>query len=363
MISRYCGSASIVATFLLFAAIVSARAQSPGPAQPANLQALVAAAEKEGSTVDVAWSIGMNGGDEGARHIEASVNKMFGTHLHINYSPLSVPGGAFESQVAQEVRAGQKPSTDILFNAHVAAIADYMIPVDWRKYVPQVPESIMFFGNRAVALTTLLEGITYNTKLIPPDEVPRSLADLLKPEWKGKIATSPYQGIEGSYLGLPEALGPDGMRKFYRAFADQLGGLIRCGANDRILSGEFPLLAIDCGDFEVRIAERKGVPLGTSYPKEGAGLYYFAPAIPATSPHPYGAQLVLAYLLTREGQDFLWDVMGTDNWKLPGSHMGQIIGEQQRMGVKFIEAFGADVDHPELADYEQEIDDLVNQSR
>ena len=30
--------------------------------------------------------------------------------------------------------------------------------------------------------------IAYNTKLVPPDKVPKTYADLLDPQWKGKMA-------------------------------------------------------------------------------------------------------------------------------------------------------------------------------
>ena len=179
------------------------------------------------------------------------------------------------------------------------------------------------------------------------------MADLLKPEWKGKVATPPYEGIEGSYVGLPQVLGKDGMVQFYTAFSKQLGAVMRCGSDDRIASGEVPIFGIDCGDYTARLAQRSGQPLANVYPKEGAGLLFFAQGIPKTAPHPYAARLLVAYLLSKEGQRALWDVMGTDNYRLPGSHMGQVVADAKKKGVKVIEAFGLDVAHPELQDYEK----------
>ncbi len=331
--------------------------------EPKTIDALVDAVKQEGATATIAWADSMYGGGAGAARFQDGITKKYHLDLHIEYTPLSVPGGAFESQIAQEVKAGQTASSDILFNVYQAPEAAYMQAVDWRDYVPGLPDDTMFFDRRAVGMVGLLEGIIYNTKLIPADQVPHTLAELLEPQWKGKFSTSPYQGIEGSYLGLPEALGREGMLNFYTAFAKQLGGVMRCGSEDRIVSGEFLMFGIDCGDFSARMAQRKGMPLAMIYPKEGAGLYFLATGIPKTAAHPYAARLIIAYMLSREGQDILWDVMGTDNYKLAGSHMGEVIADAHKAGVKTIEAFGADVQHPELTEYAAQIDALVNQPR
>jgi ABC-type Fe3+ transport system substrate-binding protein len=340
-----------------------ARAADAAVTEPKTIDALVDAVKHEGQTATIAWADTMYGGGTGTQRFQDGINRKYHLDLHIEFTPLSIPGGAFESQIAQEVKAGQTASSDILFNVYQAPEAAYMQAVDWRDYVPNLPEDTMFFDHRAVGMVGLLEGIIYNTKLIPADKVPHTLAELLEPQWKGKLSTSPYQGIEGSYLGLPEALGKEGMLNFYTAFAKQLGGVMRCGSEDRIVSGEFLMFGIDCGDFSARMAQRKGMPLAMIYPKEGAGLYFLATGIPQTAAHPYAARLLIAYMLSREGQDILWDVMGTDNYKVAGSHMGDVIADARKANVKIIEAFGADVQHPELTEYDHQIDALVNQPR
>ncbi len=353
----------LVCTFAAGVTAVRGQTANRNFVEPQNLKDLVAAAKAEGGTVTLSWADNLYGGTDGAHKLQELISKKFGIPFTIEFSPLAIPGGAFESQIAQEVKAGQPATSDILFNVFGVPEAAYMQSVDWRRYVPQFPADAMYFDMRSVALITVFEGFDYNTKLIPAADVPKKLDDLLLPKWKGKIATSPYQGIEGSYLGLPEALGHDGVAKFYTALSKQLGGLLRCGVMDRVASGEFLIFGIDCGDYAARLAQRSGMPIGVFYPKEGAGLYFLAPGIPKTAPHPYSARLVLAYLLSREGQNFLWDVTGSDNWKLPGSHMAAIVAEQRRKGVKIIEAYGADVAHPELDQYEKLIDQLVNTAK
>jgi ABC-type Fe3+ transport system substrate-binding protein len=356
---------ALVSTFTALLALVTpavwVRAADAPAADPENMQQLVAAVDKEGSSLNVAWSNAVYGGADGAKRIEAAINAKYHTHIAIKFLPLAIPGFSFTNQVAQEVAAGQTASSDVLFDAHLASEGAAMIPVDWHRYVPTVGESAMYYGHRAVGVATILEAFYYNTKLVPPNMVPKSLNDLLKPAWKGKIAAPPYEGAEASFITLPGGLGGDGTIKYFQAFTKQLGGVIRCGLTDRIASGEFWMFGYDCGDYEARIAQRKGQPIAEFYPKEGVGVQYYAPAIPKTSAHPMAARLFIAFLLTREGQDMLWDMMGIDNDKLPGSHMGGVMAGMRKSGVHFIEAFGIDAQHPELERYEKQIDDIVAQ--
>jgi ABC-type Fe3+ transport system substrate-binding protein len=334
----------------------------PAPAfhEPSNMVALVAAAAKEG-VLDIAWGA-TYGGADGAREIQAHINRIYHINLQIRYSPVA-NGAAFQTQVAQEVRAGHTASSDVLFHVRDANLAEVAQPVDFRKYVPRLPENTMYFGKRAVVAVTVLESFIYNTQLIPPDRVPKSFADLLKPEWKGKIASTNYQGLFGNYLGLDAMMGHDGMLSYYRRFSGQLAGLVTCGDTDRVASGEFLIFGLDCGDHQTRLAQRKGQPLGIIHPREGTAIYAFAPGIPLTAAHPAAARLFIAYLLTPDGQKVLWDVMGGDNAALPGSHMAGVIAQERRRGVRFINTFGLGVKHPELFAYASEINAIVNQGR
>jgi ABC-type Fe3+ transport system substrate-binding protein len=348
---------------LLMAPAVRAPAQDqPQNAfhEPRTMTELVAAAAKEGA-LDIAWGA-TYGGADGAREIQQHINRIYHISLQIRYSP-AVNGAAFQTQIAQEVRAGHVASSDVLFHVRDANLAQVAQPVDFRKYVPRLPENSMYFGKRAVVVATSLESFIYNTKLVPADRVPKSFADLLRPEWKGKIATTNYQGLFGNYLGVDEMMGHEGMLSYYRRFSQQVSGLITCGDTERVVSGEFLIYGLDCGDHQTRLGQRKGQPLGIIHPREGTAIYAFAPGIPLTAAHPAAARLFIAYLLTEDGQRVLWDVMGGDNASLPGSHMAAVIAAERRRGVRFINTFGLGVKHPELFSYANEINAIVNQGR
>jgi ABC-type Fe3+ transport system substrate-binding protein len=330
-----------------------------GYVEPANMNQLVAAAAKEG-TLNVAYGA-VYGGADGARVIADHINTKYHLNLAIHYSPIS-GGVQFVQQLIQEVKAGQTPSSDIIFSLISTQQVPYTQRVDWRKYVA-VPEHVMFYDKHAVGAYDALDAFDYNTKLIPPNQVPKSFADLLKPQWKGKIATSPYQGSFMNYIGLPEMMGHAGMLDYAAKFTGQLAGIMVCGEIDRVVSGEFAIYGVDCGDYEVRKRQRKGEPIAAMYPKEGTELSYVSPAIPLNSAHPNAARLFIAYLLTRDGQDVLWDVAASDNHNLPGSHMAKLVNDLRRQGVRFIDGMGLDATHPELNTYATEINKLVNQGK
>jgi ABC-type Fe3+ transport system substrate-binding protein len=334
-----------------------AAAQSKAYVEPANMRDLVAAAAKEG-TLNVAWGA-VFGGADGARVIQDHINKQYHINLQIHYSPIS-GGVQFVQQLIQEVKAGQPASSDIVFSVYANTVVPYVQRVDYRKYLPGLPENVMVYDMHAVAASTALGAFDYNTKLIPPNEVPKSFADLLKPQFKGRLASSPYQGSFLNYIGLPEVFGHQGMLDYTNKFASQIGGLMVCGEIDRVVSGEFLIFGVDCGDYEVRKRQRKHEPIAAMYPREGTNVTYVAPGIPLTSAHPNAARLFIAYLLTPDGQNVLWDVAAADSDRIPGSHMTKVVGDLKHQGVKFVDGMARDLTHPELDGYEKEISKIIN---
>ena len=338
----------------------SALAQAAGYVEPANMTQLVAAAAKEGE-VDLAAGA-VYDGPEGAQIIQNAIDAKYHINLKVNFT-LIAGGVQFEQQLMQEIQAGQPASSDIFFSVDTVTQAPYLQAVDWRKFVPDVPTNLMFYGNKAVGVYANLLGYDYNTKLIPPNDVPRSYSDLLEPQFKGRIATSPYQGSFLNFIGLPAVLGHQGMLDFTRKFMGQVSGVMTCGQIDRVVSGEFSIFGIDCGDYEVHKRQRKGEPIGMIYPKEGTVLTYVAPGISLTARHPNAARLFIAYLLTRDGQDLLWKIAAADDDKLPGSHYAVFVAGLRRQGVKIIEGQMLDVTHPELITYTRDISRIINQGR
>ena len=142
-----------VAIFALSSALTTAwAADATAIIEPKTIDALVEAVKHEGDAATIAWADSMYGGGTGMERFQTGINKKYHLDLHVEFTPLSIPGGAFESQIAQEVKAGQTASSDILFNVYQAPEAAYMQAVDWRAYVADLPEDTMFFDHRAVGM-------------------------------------------------------------------------------------------------------------------------------------------------------------------------------------------------------------------
>ncbi len=147
-------------------------------------------------------------------------------------------------------------------------------------------------------------GIIYNTKLIKPEEAPKSLEDLLSPPWRGKwVIPDPTQHFTtGQWL-----------RNLEKLYGAEWFPLVRKLAETRpILVESFTpsTRKIISGEALAGIAYVKHV---YSYGKDGAPLDYVRlpkmlaeghhAAISAKPSHPNAAKLFENFLISREGME------------------------------------------------------------
>jgi ABC-type Fe3+ transport system substrate-binding protein len=313
-------------------------AGASAPLSPA-LQRVVDGARGEG-TLNLVWSDSSYGGADGAQRIVDNLNRRYGLNLKVGFTPgPSMP--EMGVRATQELAAGRPASSDVYLGreANVKALLEnqVLIPTDWPSLSPNIQPEMVAPDNVAVEVAVTLAGITYNTNLVPPAKVPQTSADLLLPEWKGHIAGTPYATFF-DILGSPQLWGPERTIAFTRQFAANIGGLLRCGESERIISGEFAMLAFDCGGMDARVWSRKGAPVGHAIVNDAAALLYYYVGVPKNAAHPNAATLFILESLTREGQDLLWDLWGLDHFKVPGSHSKQEVDEAEAHGAKFVEA-------------------------
>ena len=166
----------------------------------------------------------------------------------------------------------------------------------------------------AVRFATSLAGIMYNPKLAPMR--PTSMQDMLKPAWKGKIATTPYLA-NFDFLAATDVWGPEQALAYARKLSGQVSGLIRCPEVERIMSGEYLALVLDCGGLDAFKKIEQGAPLAQAIPRDFAKLSYYYLSIPKHAQHPNAAKVYVAYLLSAEGQKLVWDTWRTDLPSLP----------------------------------------------
>lgn len=126
---------------------------------------------------------------------------------------------------------------------------------------------------------------------------------------------------------------------YVRKFAQQIAGLLFCGGQDRIASGEFQALVIDCaGSWQDTLTYRgKGV-LASQVITDMAQRRYAYLTIMKNAPHPNAGILFTLYMLSHDGQEkVMWDYFGQDLDDFPDSHQHQAVEALKAKGVKTID--------------------------
>jgi len=295
-----------------------------------TLAQLIDGAKKEGQLV-LSWGTGTMGGIEGAQAMEKAFNKKYGINLPFKFSPgPAMP--QFASRIIQEEKAGQAASSDLFIGSenHVARMS--LKKLDWPKIFPHITKPMTDWDGRVLIVVSRTPGVTYNTNLVRANEVPQNMEDTLNPKWKGKIASTPYAA---SFDRMALAWGEEKTTAFMHKFTKQVAGLIRCGEEERIANGEFAMLVFNCDLADANDMRQKGAPVNGKIFKDAGILSYWYLAVPSNSAHPNGASLLAAFLVTKEGQDILWNTEKTSSHLVEGTYMYKFVKEQERQDVKF----------------------------
>lgn len=316
----------------VFASAATAADMSP------ELKALAAKANAEGA-LTLAWAQDVMGGAEGVKQFEAAINKAYGTKIAIKFVP-SIPQPALASKIVTEAAAGQKATTDVYLGANYAAsiltTRNGMIPYEWTKLLPgRVTPDLVEEGGQAVRFATGFPGVTYNTNMVPANRVPTKLADLLDPWWKGKLASTVY-AASFEAVSSPDMLGYQGSLDYIKKLAPQLSGLIRCGDGERIATGEYAALALDCSSQQATEWKRKGAPIAQAVLIDAAQLRYWYVGVPKNAPHPNSGALFIAYSLTPEGQALVRKTWDVDLDSFPEVPDHALAGQLKAKGAKML---------------------------
>lgn len=149
-----------------------------------------------------------------------------------------------------------------------------------------------------------------NTNLVPARDQPRSILDLLKPRWQGKIAMAkPEFGTTATQAAcLFEVLGADEAKRFYQGL--RANKVVIVPGNKQVAEGVAEgRFALGLTDTDDAIAEvEAGRPVALIFPDRDAPASsrlgtLFIPntlALIRGSPNPEGAKKLIDYLLSPE---------------------------------------------------------------
>ena len=116
--------------------------------------------------------------------------------------------------------------------------------VNYAGLFPWVTKEMEIFPGETVLDLHLAQRHRLQQNLIPKDKAPKNYADLidpkLSPAWAGKIAIPPYVAWLAE---LSLVWGTEKVKDFTRKLVAISGGRLRYSEEERIVSGEFPIMA------------------------------------------------------------------------------------------------------------------------
>jgi ABC-type Fe3+ transport system substrate-binding protein len=328
-----------------------------------ELAAVAKAADTEGS-MKVVLVAGTLGGGPGFRKIQDGMNKMFGTKVEIKFAP----GGSMPqvgNQIAAEHKAGRPATSDVyltsLNNAANFIEMGLFRSAPWSKLLPgRITDEMVEADGTAVRFTTTLTDIVYNKNLVP--NPPKTLAGWLAPEFKGKLASTPFAaGFEA--MGANDVWGPEKTIKYAEALSGQLSGLISCADSHRVASGEFAAMIFNCGGT-AEVMKEKGAPIDMLIPEDYTSQGFSYMLVPKNAASPNAAILLITYMLTSEGQRMVWEHDKGDLYLFPDSksrpEVLEAMGRAQKVVVQTIDWAHA---HPEKKEAAREVTKLLTRKQ
>ncbi len=274
-----------------------------------GLDALVKAAKQEGALHVIALP------PDWANYGE--LIKTFEAKYGIKVESENPDAASADEIAAVKSRKGQKRAPDVLdlgiafarSGAEEGLFAPYKVEA-WDKIpAAQKDEAGRWYNDYGGYVS-----IGCDAKRIP--NCPKTFADLLKPEYKGKVALNGNPTKSGSAFGgvYAAALANKGSFADIQPGIDFFGKLRKSGnfipvesTPATVEKGETPI-SIDWDYLNAGYADQfkdKGVDWQVAVPTDGVYAQFYSQAINKDAPHPAAARLWMEYLYSTEGQN-LW---------------------------------------------------------
>jgi iron(III) transport system substrate-binding protein len=291
------GSGAIAAT--VFASPLRAQAPAPEPVTPA----LIEAARKEGKLVFYTA-------------MDLQLAERFGRTFEQRY-----PGIAVRVERSGAERVFQRIDQEYRSNIRAVDVvntADQAHCIIWKRngwLAAYLPEEVAknydkrFYDPDAMDVTTrvLVSPFGYNTKLVKPEDAPKSFADLLDPKWAGKMVKA-HPAYSGTIMNATFQIARDLGWEYFEKLAKQRVMQVQSATDTpkKISLGERAIM-IDGAGYLVIQAKEAGEPVDVIYPAEGTPVATSPSTVFKGAPNPNAARLFFSWLHGREGQQLLVD--------------------------------------------------------
>ena len=261
---------------------------------------LIEAAKKEGGKVVAYGSLESEAFDA----VKAGFEKKTG--LQLEYWRAS--GTKTMERAVSEYRSGKPLYDAILLNANVARLVSkegMLVKYDSpsaAQFAKEAVDPILGPSYRNVII-----GVIYNKSMLSPAEAPKTLEDLARPQFKGKIAMpDPGQHVTTTQwlANLGKVIGKEKADKFIRDLASQKPILVESfiPSAERVTGGEVPL-AITYVIYAYTYPQ-KGAPVDYVRLGKMMGDGHYA-LLSNKSPRPNAGKAFIDYLLSEDSARIL----------------------------------------------------------
>ena len=285
---------------------LGARVVSAAPAAEPVTTALVEAAKKEGK---VTYYTAM----------DLSVAEPMAKAFEARYPGIKV---AVERSGAERVfnRIGQEMASKIhrvdVVNSSDAAhfiswkregwLAPYLSDEMARDLPAEMVDPDGLFCNQRTHLST----IAYNSKLLAPTDAPKGFADLLDPKYAGKMVKA-HPGYSGTIMTATQQISRELGWPYFEKLAKQKVLQVQSATEPpkRLEAGE-RAVAVDGSDYLFWLAKERGAPVELVFAVEGTPQISNPMGIFKSSPNPSAARLMVSWIMSGEGQNFIVNLSG-----------------------------------------------------
>ena len=175
-----------------------------------------------------------------------------------------------------------------------------------KHYAPEYKDPDGTFA----AWRIMLSVVAYNTKLVKPEDAPKSFKYLLDPKWAGKLVKA-HPGYSGMIMTATHQISRDLGWEYFEKLAKQRVMQVQSAADPikKVVLGERPVM-VDGGDYTIYLMLDKGDPVAIVHPEEGVPLVTGPSALMKRAPHPNAAKLFYCWSFTQEAQQLAVDIGG-----------------------------------------------------
>jgi len=285
---------------------LGARVVSAAPAAEPVTPALVEAAKKEGK---VTYYTAMD------LSVAEPVAKAFETaYPGIKVAVERTGAERLYNRIGQEM-ASRIHRVDVVNSSDAAHFISWkregwLLPYVSDEMARDLPPAMLDADGLYCNQRTHLCTIAYNSKLIAPNDAPRSFADLLDPKYAGKLVKA-HPGYSGTIMTATQQLTRELGWSYLEKLAKQKVLQVQSATEPpkRLEAGE-RAVAVDGSDYLFWLAKERGAPVEVVFAAEGTPQISNPMGIFKTAPNPNAARLMVSWIMSAAGQQFIVDLSG-----------------------------------------------------